>query len=173
MKTFQPESEQFVAKLLQSQLELKTYIAALSGNLQETENLLQETNLDIWRKASTYDPTRPFLPWAKTLAKFQVMKFRTKCKREKLLFDDSLLALIPAESPEEESGEWKTALRNCIEKLTKSQKECIQSKYVNNDSCAKIARQNNLSLSAVLSLLYRTRRVLHDCIVRSLRSSAP
>ena len=65
----------FVMLLTKAQFDLKLYIAALTKDLQDVEDILQETNADIWSKADTYDPSRPFLPWAKTLAKFQVLRF--------------------------------------------------------------------------------------------------
>lgn len=40
----------FVAALTRAQFELKVYITTLAGSLQET-------NVYIWRKADTYDPS--------------------------------------------------------------------------------------------------------------------
>ena len=51
--------------------------------------MLQETNLDLWRKASTYDASRPFLPWVRTIAHYQVLTFRKKQSRSHLFFDDA------------------------------------------------------------------------------------
>ena len=44
----------FVVLLTKAQFELKLYIAALARDLQDVEDILQETNADIWRKAGSY-----------------------------------------------------------------------------------------------------------------------
>ena len=43
----------FVVLLTKAQFELKLYIAALARDLQDVEDILQETNADIWRKAGS------------------------------------------------------------------------------------------------------------------------
>src|SRR5574344_2386568 len=86
--------DSFIRELTKAQFDLKLYIFSLLGDTPDAMDVLQETNLDIWRKAATYDPSRPFLPWARTLAHFQVLKYRQTNQRAKLVFDDALFESI-------------------------------------------------------------------------------
>ena len=72
-------------------LALFNYISYLLGNCADERDILQETHLDLWRKAGTYDVERPFLPWARAIARYQVLTFRKRQNRVRLLFDEELL----------------------------------------------------------------------------------
>ena len=88
----------FAAKLTKVQFELRVYIATLTCDLQYVEDILQETNVYILRKADTYDSSRPFLPWAKTMAKYQVLRWRKDRDRDKLVLDETALDALTDDS---------------------------------------------------------------------------
>src|SRR4051812_13542352 len=73
------------------QAALYAYVCSLLGTSAGAADVLQEANLVLWEKAMEYDPERPFLPWARRIAHFQVLAYRKRQSREKLLFDDDLL----------------------------------------------------------------------------------
>ena len=67
---------EFVERLTEAQSALYGAIYTLLAGNAEVADVLQETNRVLWRKASTYDPTRPFLPWALAVARFEVLAHR-------------------------------------------------------------------------------------------------
>ena len=131
----------FVVLLTKAQFELKLYIAALARDLQDVEDILQETNADIWRKAGSYDPSRPFLPWAKTLAKFQVLRWRKDRERDRLVLDDSSLDLLPADELEGVDLDLQMwALRRSLRRLPGDAFALIREKYAERRSIPDLAR---------------------------------
>ncbi len=56
--------QRFLALFLRSEREIFRYVAALVPNVIEAEEIVQQTALTLWEKFDTYDPTRPFTPWA-------------------------------------------------------------------------------------------------------------
>lgn len=52
------------------------YIRALVRDDPVADGLTQETALVLLRTFSSYDPQRPFLPWALNTAKFQILGHR-------------------------------------------------------------------------------------------------
>src|SRR5262249_45038971 len=66
----------FVRLLLQHQNGLLRYVLPLVGNLDDAEDVVQQTAL--WQKFDQYDPSRPFLPWAKRFAHHEVLMYHRK-----------------------------------------------------------------------------------------------
>ncbi len=88
---------QFVERLTAAQSALYGSIHTLLAGQPDVADVLQETNRVLWRKADAYDPARPFLPWALTIARFEVLAHRKRQSRDRLVFDDGLLGQIAEE----------------------------------------------------------------------------
>ena len=162
----------FVVLLTKAQFELKLYIAALARDLQDVEDILQETNADIWRKAGSYDPSRPFLPWAKPLAKFQVLRWRKDRERDRLVLDDSSLDLLPADELEGVDLDLQMwALRRSLRRLPGDAFALIREKYAERRSIPDLARTFRLTEKAVVSRLYRIRKTLYASILALLKQN--
>lgn len=163
----------FVMLLTKAQLDLKLYIAALTRDLQDVEDILQETNVDIWRKAATYDPSRPFLPWAKTLAKFQVMRWRKDRARDRLVLDDSAFELMAADELEGLDPDLQTwALRRSLRRLQEDEFALVRAKYADRKSVPDLARAFRLTEKAVVSRLYRIRKFLYASILSIVKQDS-
>ncbi|HRR33022.1 MAG TPA: sigma factor [Kiritimatiellia bacterium] len=80
--------------LAEAQFSLFGYICALTGHSQDARDILQDTNLRIWKEAERYDEKRPFLAWAKTLAVYEIMTYRKRLSRERLVFDDDVFESV-------------------------------------------------------------------------------
>jgi len=163
-------SATFIQELTQTQLELRVFVVTLVGDANDAADVLQETNLDLWKKADTYDAARPFLPWAKTIAWYQVLKFRTNRKRERLVFSDAVLNEMAEslQSRQEESDGMLEALEACVKKLTDNQRAYLFSKYAERKTAEEMAMAFRCSTTAVASLLYRLRNMLHACVEKAL-----
>ena len=160
----------FVVLLTKAQFDLKLYIAALAKDLQDVEDILQETNADIWRKADTYDRSRPFLPWAKTLAKFQVLRWRKDRERDRLVLDDSAFDLMASDELEGLDSDLQMwALRRSLRRLQDDEFALIQAKYAGRKSIPDLARAFRLTEKAVVSRLYRIRKFLYASILSMIK----
>ncbi len=60
----QDRPQEFVKLLTAHQRDLYTYINTLLAGDFATADVLQDTNLDLWRRLEEFDFNRPFLPWA-------------------------------------------------------------------------------------------------------------
>ena len=72
----------FVTSLEATQCDLRAYVCYLLGNQSAVDDVVQETNLTLCQEWEAYDPSRPFLAWAKTLAYYQVMTYLKTVSRE-------------------------------------------------------------------------------------------
>jgi RNA polymerase sigma-70 factor, ECF subfamily len=98
------------------QSRLYAYICSLLGESAGASDVLQETNLALWDKVQDYDPSRPFLPWAYRIAYLQVLAYRKRCARNRLLFDDQLVSELAEqiESRDDDLDLRLEALGDCI-----------------------------------------------------------
>ena len=163
----------FVMLLTKAQFDLKLYIAALTKDLQDVEDIQQEPNADIWSKADTYDPSRPFLPWAKTLAKFQVLRWRKDRERDRLVLDDSAFDLMASDELEGLDSDLQMwALRRSLRRLQDDEFALIQAKYAGRKSIPDLARAFRLTEKAVVSRLYRIRKFLYASILSMIKQDS-
>src|SRR5574344_1196857 len=90
-KDYDRDSE-LATMLAQSQGVLYGYIYLQVGNSDIANEILQESDLYIWKNISHLDSPSNFLPWAKTMAAFQIKRFRLMAKREnaKVLFNSKV-----------------------------------------------------------------------------------
>ncbi len=65
--------QEFLLLLTSHQSTLYASITALLGGVEGAQDVLQETNLVLLEKAGEFDLSRPFLPWALTVARFQML----------------------------------------------------------------------------------------------------
>jgi RNA polymerase sigma-70 factor (ECF subfamily) len=155
-------------ELVEVQFTLFSYICALTAHSQDARDILQETNLRICKQAEKYDPSRPFIKWAKTLAFYEVMTYRKKRQRNWLVFEDDVLDTVAEQI--EDGGKALEIERNfkllegCIGKLPATLREVVEARYREGGSLRTVAQLFGRSTNAVKLLLVRARRALFDCV---------
>lgn len=171
---FQPPSADFIAAVTRSQRVLHSFILTLVWTAADADDVLQETNLVLWRKAAEFDATRDFLPWAMRCAQFQAMAHLKKCQRSKLSFDDALLGQIADEAiaAPEETDLRRLALSSCLEKLPPEQRRILAERYEPGGCVNTLAAARATSPKALSEQLRRIRKTLQLCIERSLAREA-
>ena len=82
------------------QQQLTRYVRTLVPNRSDAEEVLQETNLFIWRHAGEYQPGTNFAAWACSIAHYQVLTHRKRHARSRLCFSDTLVEQLAATAAE-------------------------------------------------------------------------
>lgn len=164
----------FVQHLTGCQSALYAFISALLGGAEAAGDVLQETNLVLWSKAGEFDPNRPFLAWAYTFARFQVMAWRKKQSRSRLVLDDDLVARVAEEF---EARDFQTerqleVLENCLSQLPAAQRELVDSRYTHGDAVQEIAGRMGRPENVIAASLYRIRKALMQCMQTKLGQEA-
>lgn len=86
--------ERMIGLISKHQTVLHGYIFALIQDISRTDDILQETNLILWRKAAEYDASKPFLPWARSIAWYQVKAATRNLSRDRLVFSETTTVCI-------------------------------------------------------------------------------
>jgi RNA polymerase sigma-70 factor (ECF subfamily) len=147
------------------------YILALHPNRSAAQDILQETNMAMWRKRDQFEPGTNFKAWAFRFAKFQTLDHLKRVKNRRwLVFGESLLEMMSEEACEmpDDFEERRGALKKCLSKLSESEQELIRAHYQSGLPLAELGDRLGRSQAAVKQLLFRLRRSLKTCIERQL-----
>lgn len=163
-------SAEFVALLTGSQRRLYAFILALTRNPADADDVLQETNLVLWRKSDQFAPGSDFDAWSLRVAQFQVMAHRKRRQRSRLHFDDELVERVAADAGEVLAGfdARREALAHCLRRLRPEQRRLVAERYQPGGCVNELAARQGRSPKAVSEALRRIRRVLLECIERTL-----
>jgi len=166
--------ETFVCELTDWQNRLFGYLVTLLGDAHNARDVLQETNLVMWRRADTFTPGTNFGAWARRCAYFQAMAFLRDRKRDPSLLNEEVMALLAEDSEWSEGDEQERclALRDCLSQLGDAQRALLKRYYHDGIAIRILATEIRKSESAIKMTLLRIRELLHACITEKIRETA-
>jgi RNA polymerase sigma-70 factor (ECF subfamily) len=161
----------FVQLLTDHQRGLFAYVVSLLGDLNEAQNVLQETNLVLWRRSAEFVEGTSFVAWARKVAYYQVLAHLRLRKRDRHIFDPALLEqLTDRFSAVEEDDRRRLALRHCLAELPDKLRAMIALRYGPGGSLKILSLQMGKSEGAIKMALLRIREQLVGCMERKLAS---
>lgn len=163
--------EEFIRQLTAAQSSLWAYVFSLLPDHAAAQDVLQQTNLTLWRKAEDFQPGSSFFAWASKAAYFHVLTYRRGMRRDRLVFNDEVFAYLAerqAERLAEVPSARLTALRGCLEKLPPHSRRLLESRYAPGASVKNLAETDGRSIAALSQILYRIRETVLACIEQSL-----
>jgi RNA polymerase sigma-70 factor (ECF subfamily) len=163
-------SDEFIRELTRMQPRLYGYIFKRLMNPDSTQEILQETNLVLCRKHADFIPGSNFSAWSFQIAHFQILAFRQRRSRERLVFDDDVLERFSIEECTDSSHTAKRmqALELCLQKLPSNHRKLIAARYTKHGNVKAVAEQLGKTPNAISKLLQRTRSSLMNCIEENL-----
>lgn len=157
--------ESFVQLLTGEQMRLLYYITALLGDPHAAENVLQETNIVLWRKSSEFVAGTNFRAWSRKVAYWQVQAYVRDAGRDRHVFSEQMVEQLAQRNFDESvTADARVALRDCLKKLSRSQHQLLRHRYEEELPMAAIAKLLGKTETAVRAALMRARRGLQRCI---------
>ena len=169
------QSEEFLRLLTDSQGRLFAYISAALGDFDRANEVLQETNLVMWRKSDEFEMGSNFNAWSFRIANFQIMSYRQRRLREKLLFDQELVERI-AHRAQERSETYAARMKQldrCINKMPVRYRDVITRRYHRGETLQEIADAAEQTPNAIGQLLFRVKKKLFECVSHGLGEATP
>ncbi len=160
------KSQSYVRLLTRHQGDIRAFIISLVPGSPDVADILQETNLVLWDKREQFEEGSNFIAWAFRIAQFEVMKLRTKMRKEnQLQFSKELMEIMAETTPPGPVHEdYLNALENCIGKLDTKQQDLIRHRYSSGCSLRKYAELIGQQPGALRISLMRLRKILKRCI---------
>jgi RNA polymerase sigma-70 factor (ECF subfamily) len=166
----QPTSgqDELVALMTQYQGRLYAYILSLIGDADAANDVLQDTNVVLWKESRQFAPGTNFKAWSFRIAHFQCMAHRQRKLRDRILFSDEVMAALAIESKElDDSYEERAAsLGRCLEQIHSRSREALRLRYAEDLAVTEVAVKMNRTSNAVSQLLFRARQWLIECVKR-------
>lgn len=162
--------ERFAGLLATCQRRVFLYAMSLLHNPADAEEVLQETNLVLWRKFDQYQPGTDFGQWACRVAYYEVLKVREKKARGEQLFSGEFIEVLAAESAStmERTDARREALNGCLKKLREQDRQLLMGRYQPNATTRSVARTLGRSVQGTRKSLHRVRMAILACIERTL-----
>ena len=162
---------EFAACLRAAQTRLYGYIHSLIPDINDADDLYQQTALVLWNKFGEFDRARDFFAWACGVARGEVANFARRRARQRLyLAADINLLLVEAhaEITDAEQDDRRAALSRCVGKLPPADRELLTECYREPDGVHAAAGRRSRSSHSVYNSLRRIRKALLDCVNRVL-----
>ena len=94
-----PDAE-FVQIFTRHQRRLYLYILSQVPSPLAAEEILQDSNVVIWSKCRQFQPGTNFLAWITQIANYEILKHRTRRRRDRLQFSDEFIQHVAEEAVE-------------------------------------------------------------------------
>lgn len=171
----QRDTEEFIELLTGAQSAVFGYIVSLCHDHALAKDILQETNLTLWRKADDFEQGTSFPAWACRTAYFHLLNHRRKRSREQLVFDEDVFDYLAERQGERSAASDRRleALRECVAKLPAAHRDLIDRRYRPGASVQAIARDEGKTEGAVSQALFRIRTTLQRCVEKRLLKEEP
>tara|TARA_B100000161_G_C33456817_1_gene371599 strand:- start:80 stop:613 length:534 start_codon:yes stop_codon:yes gene_type:complete len=164
-----PISFEFSQNLTSIQKSLYGYILSLLPNRSDAEDVLQETNLILCKKATEFDPKGHFQGWAFKIARYQVMSHITKSKRSRLHFSNEIIDSIPTDDFDSEKVQIvQRALQKCYDLLPNHMRIIAKLRFREEFNLKDISNQVQRPLGSISATLHRIRQNLCNCVHEKL-----
>jgi RNA polymerase sigma-70 factor, ECF subfamily len=160
--------DEFVRLMTEHQGRLFAYILSLLGDPDAANDVLQETNVVLWRDCKEFRLGTNFKAWAFRIAHFQVMAWRQRQIRDRLVFEDDMLEVLAfaAREADEAFDSRQQRLTGCLEKLQPIHREMVRLRYAEGAPLQRIAENRGMTANAVMQALFRIRQSLMQCVAR-------
>jgi RNA polymerase sigma-70 factor (ECF subfamily) len=164
---------EFLRLLNRHEHALNAYIFTLNPHWSDAEDIAQELRIRLWKQFAEYQPGSDFGAWGRAIAYYLVLTHRAKTSRDRLRFGPAFYDAVSeavAAKPELVSRR-REALLCCMEKLNATRRSLIESYYSDGQPLRELAKEQGRSYDAVRKTVYRTQRMLADCIQSRLQKN--
>lgn len=160
----------FARELARNQPRLRGLIRCLLFDRQDVEDVWQDTNVTLLKKAADFRPGTDFWAWASQVARYQVLTHCKKIKRDRLVLAEDLIQQIAAEVIDRggQLDDRRDALAACLARLPRTQRQLLEMRYGPKNSIEAIAESLDRSAGSIRQALFRIRGTLLACIEKRL-----
>lgn len=157
---------EFVGLVITNQAKINAFILCMVPQKQDSEDILQDTLTEMWRKYDQFEKGSNFLAWGISIAKFKILNYRRKKKNNKVQFSDQLLTLFENET-EGRLCAFESRidrLKECVRTLSFKEAKLLRLRYEDDLTFREIAALYGYSHQAVCKALAIIHSRLVNCI---------
>lgn len=171
-------SIEYFQLVTQHQVAVYCFVRSIAPGLNDVEDVVQEVNILLWQKASSFTPGTNFKAFAFRIAYLKTMEaIRKKMRRNR-----PASALTDEAAADAVSEYWQDrpnlglerieALESCIGKLPDTDRALLMQRYEDGKSVREIAHGMNAGEGSLQQRFFRLRKALRTCVENFLKKTA-
>jgi RNA polymerase sigma-70 factor (ECF subfamily) len=174
VKVMDPLARQAFADWTRAQPAVSAFVHALVADRADRDDVLQDVAVAVLEAYGSYDPARPFLPWALGIARHAAADSLRRRRRQPLsLAPEATEAFAAAVAEVAEVEQARLShLGECMKELDGRAREACELRYRAGLAPARVAQVLGIQANTASKLLQRVREQLRECIERRVRVEA-
>jgi len=162
--------QEFERLVRENQSGLLAFLLSLTGNLPDSEDLVQECVTLLWRKFDEFESGSNFGAWARTTAFFLFRNQIRKASNKTMTFEANVLEKLAMahDQIETEGSTRQQFLSQCLAELKEKDRDLILSRYETGVKVNELATQASGNVKSVYNALARIRKSLARCVRRKI-----
>ena len=127
----EPDRELFVRLIMRHDRPIRAFLRGLLPTAADVDEVMQEVSVIAWRKFGQLDDPNDFRRWVCVIARYEVLMYRRKKARDRLVLGEEIEQLIAEEGLQELDlrEQQLKALDHCIAKLPRERRELALAAY--------------------------------------------
>jgi RNA polymerase sigma-70 factor (ECF subfamily) len=164
------KNEQFLSLFIKNQKRIYGFIASLVPNAVDTDDLMQETMMVMWRRFDEFRIGTDFAAWGIAIARKKIMKYRSSRVGTTMLFSKETIENILRcdQNLSGKTNDYMVALQQCLNKLEQKDRNIIRLRYENETSVKKLADIIGTTMDNAYKILSRIHAMLLRCVRRTI-----
>jgi RNA polymerase sigma-70 factor (ECF subfamily) len=162
--------ESFTRLFLRNEEKVRAFVRVMMASDVAVDDVVQEVAVVAWRKFSDLKDGEDFGLWACVIARYEVLKWRRKHARDRLVFSENTLNLLATAELKnvEQREQERSTLDWCLQKLTDSEQALVMSVHISGSSVARIAEETGQQAKQLYRQVQQLRLALLDCVKTQL-----
>ena len=164
------DRELFVRSLMRHDRAIRAFLRSLLPTASDVDEVMQEVSVVAWRKFDLLDDPENFRRWVCVIARYEVLMYRRKKARDRLVLGQEIEQLISDEGLDELDlrEQQLSALESCVNELPDEKRKLVLRVYSREQPMKSIAKQIGKTPEALYKMLSRLRQSLLECIEQTV-----
>lgn len=156
------EKEKFALLVQRYQPKLLGFFYRMTGSLEESEDLAQETFINTYFNLHKFDATKEFYPWIFTIAHHLAVNRYHRTKKIRLIDIEKVPEIEDKDNLFESvlRRESRDVIQKMLSRLRGEYRSVLELRYLKEKSYEEIAQDLSLPLNTVKSRLFRAKSIL-------------
>ena len=161
-------SDQFVRDLTGAQTRLLAFVLTLLPEIQGAQDVLQNANVVLWRKAAEFRPGTSFMAWACEVCRREVQAYLRDQGRDRHVFDAAFLEGVAesAQRQSEQSSRLGVYLDECLALRPTEERQLLRERYSAGASVKELSQRMGVDPGTLSKRICRICDTVLSCIQR-------
>jgi RNA polymerase sigma-70 factor (ECF subfamily) len=166
----QIDGREFVSLMTANQRRIYAYILTLVPNLNDADDVMQETTAAMWEQKEKFQSGTDFSAWGARIAYFKILDYRKKANKSNrmIIFDDQFEQISnKALNQSNKADDLIHRLKECLQKLSSRDQNLMHLRYSVGLTVKEISLRIHESIRNIYHNISRIQGHLLECVERN------